>query len=77
MRPPFRLPDTRRPHAGVPYGAEGADGGLKRNPSAHAHYSIYYDEPTRRIVDEYMGADLAAFGYTFESEPPKPAESTK
>ena len=45
-----------------------ADGGYKRNPSSHAHYSAYYDAPTRRLVAEYMGADLERFGYRFESE---------
>ena len=43
-----------------------ADGGLRKNPSVHTHYSYYYDAETRRIVDEYMGVDLARFGYTFE-----------
>lgn len=42
---------------------------LRRNPSSHAHYSLYYDAETRRIVDEYMSADLASFGYTFEPPP--------
>ena len=35
--------------------------------SSHAHYSEYYDEKTRRIVEAYVGADLRAFGYTFET----------
>ncbi len=50
-------------------------GSMRRNPSTHVHYSKYYDEASRRIVDEYMGADLRAFGYTFEKQP-KMVEST-
>lgn len=46
--------------------ATGGASGTRRNPSHHLHYSHYYDEPTRRIVEAYVGADLAAFGYTFE-----------
>ena len=41
---------------------------LRKNPSSHAHYSAYYDDDTRRITDRYMGLDLKAFGYTFETE---------
>ena len=50
--------------AKVPY----ADNGLRKNPSVHTHYSYYYDDETRLIVDEYMGNDLAAFGYKFETQ---------
>ena len=46
-----------------------ADGGLRSNPSRHKHYSFYYDAETRRIVHDYMAADLKAFGYTFEDTP--------
>jgi len=49
--------------------ASGGSSGSRRNPSHHLHYSHYYDEPTRRIVEAYVGADLAAFGYTFEHVP--------
>ena len=49
---------------GVPY----ADGGLRKNPSMHAHYSRYYDDQTRRIVAQYMQADIDRFGYTFEQQ---------
>ena len=49
------------------YADDGAD--ARRNPSSHAHYSVYYDEETRRILEAYVHPDLAAFGYTFESEP--------
>ena len=42
-----------------------SDNGLKRNPSHHTHYSHYYDDATRRIVDEYMAVDLQRFGYSF------------
>ena len=41
----------------------------KRNPSTHAHYSTYYDAETKRIVEQYMAADFATFGYKFETEP--------
>ena len=47
---------------GVPYNANGP----RRNPSTHDHYSLYYDGPTRRIMQEYMSADLQRFGYSFE-----------
>ena len=50
---------------GVPY----ADNGYRKNPSSHAHYSRYYDDRTRALVAQYMGADLTRFGYAFESEP--------
>lgn len=40
---------------------------IKKNPSSHGHYSLYYDDQTRNTVAEYMAADLAAFGYTFEA----------
>ncbi|KAL1504932.1 hypothetical protein AB1Y20_008699 [Prymnesium parvum] len=48
--------------ANVPY----ADNGLRRNPSSHGHYSEYFDDDTRRIVAEYMAADILYFGYAFE-----------
>ena len=53
---------------GVPY----ADNGYRKNPSSHAHYSRYYDDRTRALVAQYMGADLTRFGYAFESEPAAP-----
>jgi len=57
-------------------GVAATDGGLRKNPSRHAHYSHYYDAATRRIVDEYMAVDLLRFGYTFESQPePAPASA--
>jgi len=43
-----------------------ADGGLRRNPSSHGHYSEYYDDVTRQILAEYMAADIRHFGYQFE-----------
>jgi len=46
----------------VPY----ADGGLKRNPSSHDHFSLYYDDETRALVARYMAADIARFGYSFD-----------
>jgi hypothetical protein len=39
---------------------------IRRNPSSHGHYSLYYDDRTRKIVGDYMRADLDAFGYKFE-----------
>lgn len=44
-----------------------ADGGLRRNPSSHGHYSDYYDDETRQTVVEYMAADVHAFGYSFRT----------
>ena len=35
------------------------------NPSNHGHYSEYYDEVTKDILDRHMAADIAHFGYTF------------
>jgi hypothetical protein len=32
----------------------------------HWHYSNYYDEPTRRLVETYYAKDIEAFGYGFE-----------
>ena len=61
-------PDLQRDICGLsraPY----ADGGLRRNPSSHGHYSTYYDDETRKIVAEYMAADLRYFGYSFDSDP--------
>ena len=46
-----------------------SDGGLRRNPSSHVHYSRYYDDESRRTVAEYMAVDLDRFGYRFEAEP--------
>lgn len=43
-------------------------GGLPcRNWKFHLHYSYYYDEATRRLVEQYYAKDIAAFGYRFES----------
>ena len=49
---------------GVPYA--NAANSVRRNPSTHGHYSFYYDDETRKIMTDYMQADLDAFGYTFE-----------
>ena len=59
-------PTLQRSVCGLAQAPYAADLGLRTNPSRHAHYSTYYDEPTRRILDAYMGADLRAFGYRFE-----------
>ena len=32
----------------------------------HAHYSEYYGDESRRLVEEIYGSDIAAFGYRFE-----------
>lgn len=50
---------------GVAYGTD-PTATARRNPSAHKHYSYYYDEVARRIVERYVAADLQAFGYKFE-----------
>ena len=39
---------------------------LRRNPSQHAHYSLYFDSGTKAILDAYMQADIRHFGYKFE-----------
>ena len=44
----------------------GEDAELRRNPSSHGHYSEYYDESTKRMVEAYVAPDLKAFGYVFE-----------
>lgn len=36
------------------------------NPSKHTHYSAYYDDTTKDIVDRHMAADIKQFEYTFE-----------
>jgi hypothetical protein len=36
------------------------------NPSVHTHYSEYYDEVTKDVVDRHMAPDVAYFGYKFE-----------
>jgi len=46
----------------------GEDAELRRNPSSHGHYSEYYDESTKRMVDAYVAPDLKAFGYVFEQQ---------
>jgi hypothetical protein len=45
----------------------------RKNISQHAHYSTYYTDLTRRAVEEHYAADIEAFGYTFEEEPPERA----
>lgn len=64
-----RWPSLQRHICGFSRAPYAADADLKRNPSSHGHYSEYYDAATKRIVDDYVAADLAAFGYSFE-EPP-------
>ena len=60
-------PPGRAFHPPTPIRADVAPPPSQSRPSVcTAHFSEYYDEPTRRIVEEYMGADLKAFGYTFE-----------
>jgi len=38
----------------------------RKNPSAHGHYSEWYDDRLRDIVAERFARDIAAFGYRFE-----------
>ena len=53
---------------GVAYGTD-PTAAARRNPSKHRHYSFYYDEESRRIVEAHTAPDLQAFGYTFERAP--------
>ena len=39
----------------------------KRNPSSHGHYSEYYNDATRKRVEDIYAEDLEAFDYRFES----------
>ena len=61
-----RWPALQRRICGFAHSPYAEDAELKRNPSSHGHYSEYYDEATKRLVDQYVGVDLAAFEYTFE-----------
>jgi hypothetical protein len=36
------------------------------NSSQHRDYRSYYNERTRRLVEDYCAADIELFGYTFE-----------
>lgn len=33
------------------------------------HHSFYYDDASRAILQRYMPADIARFGYTLEKRP--------
>ena len=60
-------PELQRAVCGLsPMPYADATAAARRNPSSHVHYSAYYDDESRRIVERYMAADLAAFGYKFE-----------
>src|SRR5215469_1591210 len=37
-----------------------------RNWRWHRHYSYYYNESTRRLVEEYYAKDIETFGYRFD-----------
>lgn len=39
-----------------------------RNVSSHEHYSHYYNERTKAIIEELYRADIEAFGYDFEQK---------
>lgn len=64
-----KWPVLQRAICGLAHSPYREDAELRKNPSSHEHYSTYYDDATRRIVDTYMGIDLAAFGYRFEDAP--------
>ena len=64
-----RWPELQRQICGFAHTPYAEDAELRRNPSSHSHYSTYYDDATRRIVESYVASDLQAFGYRFEAEP--------
>ena len=64
-----RWPALQRAICGLAHVSYASDAELRKNPSKHAHYSMYYDEETKRIVEMHMGVDLNAFGYRFEVMP--------
>lgn len=39
----------------------------KINVSHHTHYSTYYDEESKRIVENFYKDDINKFGYSFEN----------
>lgn len=41
----------------------------RKNASRHDHYSTWYNDKTRAIVEERFARDIAAFGYKFEERP--------
>ena len=38
------------------------------NRSAHGHYSEYYNDRTRKIIEDHFSQDIRLFGYTFDSK---------
>lgn len=45
-----------------------------RNKTEHDHYSVYYNDTTRKIVSELFKEDIEAFDYIFEDKPNKKTE---
>ena len=61
-----RWPELRAHVCGLPSYRETFDHPAVRamdHASVHAPYREYYDEPTSRIVAEYMAPDIRRFGY--------------
>lgn len=42
----------------------------KKNQTSRLHYSYYYTEKTKKIVEEIYKRDINYFGYSFEVAPP-------
>jgi len=40
---------------------------ISKSPQEKLHYSTYYDEETKSIVEDIYEKDISVFGYTFES----------
>ncbi len=38
----------------------------KKNVTVHDHYSTYYTDNARALIEQRLGADLERFGYRFE-----------